>query len=266
MALPAGLRKSAQLSDGLGADSDEARVNTSTETSANAEDGLSGDFVLEAGAHRAVVDSGLARALSEVQRAGLVWMYAAVHGELRGCILADGMGVGKTLQVLALVHTLVATGQAARVLIAVPSSLVHNWHVEVCKFATPPRVGLALPVTYVGSEPLQGDGAGAQCDHARRALWQLQIASSAAPRVVVCSYPQLLVHGPAFIANGGCVDLLVGDEAHSLKGEMTHTTRTFAAISAGARVLITATPQQNRFEIRECSRISGERRRGQRRR
>ena len=38
--------------------------------------------------------------------------------------MADGMGVGKTLQALTLVHTLVDGSVAVRVLIVVPSALV----------------------------------------------------------------------------------------------------------------------------------------------
>ena len=67
------------------------------------------------------VDAGLVRRLNAHQVDGVCWPLVRSP---RGAILADGMGVGKTLQALTLVHTLVDGGVAVRVLIVVPSALV----------------------------------------------------------------------------------------------------------------------------------------------
>ena len=57
-------------------------------------------LVLKAGSRQATVEPRLACRLGEHQRAGVQWMYAAYHGAhragLRGGILGDGMGMGKT--------------------------------------------------------------------------------------------------------------------------------------------------------------------------
>ena len=49
------------------------------------------------------------------QRAGVEFMYGAFHGVhrpgCRGCILGDGMGMGKTVQSISLIHTLLAAKQ-----------------------------------------------------------------------------------------------------------------------------------------------------------
>ena len=46
-------------------------------------------------------------------------------------LLADEVGLGKTIEAGLVFHRLLATGQAARVLVAAPSQLVHQWMVEL---------------------------------------------------------------------------------------------------------------------------------------
>ena len=71
------------------------------------------DLVLEAAGHHALVAPELSRRLSKHQVVGVQWLYGAFHGAhnpgWRGCLLADGMGMGKTLQALTLLHTLLSS-------------------------------------------------------------------------------------------------------------------------------------------------------------
>jgi SNF2 family DNA or RNA helicase len=75
--------------------------------------------------------SALAAHLCDYQIAGMQWLFGAVHGAHRpGCfggILGDGTGLGKTIQTVALVGTLVKHQLAARILIIVPVTLVPVW-------------------------------------------------------------------------------------------------------------------------------------------
>ena len=74
------------------------------------------ELLLRAGSRQAEVNKGLAARLSAYQREGVEWLYNAYHGAhrpgCRGGILADGTGLGKTVQTIALIHTLIASGQA----------------------------------------------------------------------------------------------------------------------------------------------------------
>src|SRR5215470_13416695 len=48
-------------------------------------------------------------------------------------LLADEVGLGKTIEACLILHRLILTGRARRVLILVPESLVHQWFVELLR-------------------------------------------------------------------------------------------------------------------------------------
>ena len=61
-----------------------------------------------------------------------------IAGEVAGrlaprVLLADEVGLGKTIEACLIVHRLIHTGRAARVLVLVPESLVHQWFVELLR-------------------------------------------------------------------------------------------------------------------------------------
>ena len=73
-------------------------------------------LLLQAGPHRATVVPELASRLIQAQTVGLGWLYRMYHGVhrpgCRGGILADGTGLGTTIQSIVLIHTLLASQQA----------------------------------------------------------------------------------------------------------------------------------------------------------
>ena len=48
-------------------------------------------------------------------------------------LLADEVGLGKTIEACLIMHKLLLTGRVSRVLILVPDSLVHQWFVEILR-------------------------------------------------------------------------------------------------------------------------------------
>lgn len=79
--------------------------------------------------------SSLNATLRPYQEDGFRYLYAV--GKLGfGFCLADDMGLGKTVQVLAYLETLKERGEAGRILLVLPSSLLGNWQSEIEKFTS----------------------------------------------------------------------------------------------------------------------------------
>ena len=91
---------------------------------------LTEGITLTAGSFTAIVAPPLAAAISkrEVQVEGVKWLYGAFHGDhqpgCHGAIIGDGMGVGKTLQTIVLVHILARANQVQSVLILTPRNVL----------------------------------------------------------------------------------------------------------------------------------------------
>lgn len=81
----------------------------------------------------AEIPEGLQANLYPYQHTGFVWL-CRIADEGLGCILGDQMGLGKTLQVIALL--LRETGQrASPSLVIAPATLLENWRREITRFA-----------------------------------------------------------------------------------------------------------------------------------
>lgn len=70
----------------------------------------------------------------DYQLKGIKWLVSLFESKV-GAILADGMGLGKTLQLIGLVESVIARNPNARILIVVPGSLIVNWCEELVKFS-----------------------------------------------------------------------------------------------------------------------------------
>ena len=149
------------------------------------------------------------------------------------------MGLGKTLQALTLLWTLLTCGHpllgatplARRAVICCPTSLVGNWEAEAVKFLKGRLRVLAL--------------CEASRDEAAAAL--ARFLSPRGDHVLIVSYETFRVHAPKFAAPGS-LDLLICDEAHRLKNADTLTARALGALPCAARVLLSGTPLQNRLD------------------
>ena len=201
------------------------------------------ELSLAAAGFTAMVDARLAGRLNPHQVVGLRWLFAAYHGEhhpdCRGGLLCDGMGLGKTMQAIALLHTLVTSGSVCSALIVTPKSLVLNWERELARWVGPGQVQQPLRVRTLGD--------GAQAHTVAAAFDRLLHATPAAPVVVLVSYEKLERQIAASTADGLRVGLLICDEAHLRKNPDSDATRAVAQVDAEARVLLTATPFQNDY-------------------
>ncbi|MFN7916867.1 MAG: RNA polymerase-associated protein RapA [Vicinamibacterales bacterium] len=147
-------------------------------------------------------------------------------------LLADEVGLGKTIEACLIVHRLLLTGRASRVLIVVPETLVHQWFLELLRrfnlwfhIFTEARC-VAIEDADPGANPFLDD------------------------QLLLCELT-LFTENPARLdqaAEAGW-DILVVDEAHHLEWTPAAPGPGYAAIERLARVspgllLLTATPEQ----------------------
>ena len=147
-------------------------------------------------------------------------------------LLADEVGLGKTIEAGMILHQQIQTGQASRVLVLVPDSLMHQWLVEMLR-----RFQLSFSAfdTERVRDLLDSDGSENPFETEQRII---------APISMFIDYPEL--QDEALDASW---DMVIVDEAHHLawKPEAASPEYLFverlAAKTAGL-LLLTATPEQ----------------------
>ncbi|WP_225774968.1 RNA polymerase-associated protein RapA [Pseudomonas sp. Marseille-Q5115] len=143
-------------------------------------------------------------------------------------LLADEVGLGKTIEAGLVIHRQLLSGRASRVLILVPENLQHQWLVEM-------RRRFNLEVSLFDAERFLESDASNPFDDAQLALVSLE----------------WLTHSEkaqdALFAAGW--DVLVVDEAHHLVWHPDHVSPEYGLVEQLAQVipsvlLLTATPEQ----------------------
>ncbi|KAH8107828.1 P-loop containing nucleoside triphosphate hydrolase protein [Cristinia sonorae] len=182
-----------------------------------------------------VIDPVLARRLRSHQIEGVKFMYECVMGlkhEGKGCILADEMGMGKTLQTITLVWTLLKQNPysgigpvVGKVLIVCPVTLVNNWKSEFHKWLGRDRVGV-----FVGDK-----------DKGKIK----QFINSRIHHVLIIGYERLrtVIDDLAYCIPP--IGLIICDEGHRLKSANNKTTTMFDALRTPRRIILSGTPIQN---------------------
>ncbi|MCC7377083.1 MAG: RNA polymerase-associated protein RapA [Verrucomicrobiales bacterium] len=146
-------------------------------------------------------------------------------------LLADEVGLGKTVEACLILHRLLATGRASRVLVIVPEPLVHQWFVELLR-----RFNLwfhifdeerceAIQAVHPDANPFLDD------------------------QLVLCALPFLLDSKRGAQAVEAGWDMLVVDEAHHLGWTPEAPSPEYQVVEQLSRkaeslLLLTATPEQ----------------------
>ncbi|EJD52598.1 hypothetical protein AURDEDRAFT_181169 [Auricularia subglabra TFB-10046 SS5] len=182
-----------------------------------------------------VIDPFLARHLRPHQIEGVKFVYECVMGmrphEGFGCILADDMGMGKTLQTITLVWTLIKQNMYAnqgpavgKVMVVCPVTLINNWAKEFKKWLGRDRVGV-----FIGDK----DKANIK-----------QFINSRA-NVLIIGYEKLRTVIADLAYCSPPIGLIVCDEGHRLKSANNKSNKMFEALRTKRRVILSGTPIQN---------------------
>lgn len=157
-------------------------------------------------------------------------------------LLADEVGLGKTIEAGLIVHQQLLCGRAKRVLIIVPDSLVHQWLVEMLR-------RFNLHFTILDEETCVAIETGGDEDATETGDEEPDNPFDSAQ--LVLAGLSLLVDNPARRQQAleASWDLMVVDEAHHLSWREDAVSPAYAAVEALARaaaglILITATPEQ----------------------
>ncbi|KAA0013190.1 RNA polymerase-associated protein RapA [Billgrantia pellis] len=143
-------------------------------------------------------------------------------------LLADEVGLGKTIEAGLILHRLLLTGRAERALILVPASLVHQWLVELLR-------RFALEVTLLDEQ---------------QSLAQAESNPFESGQLILASQEWLFANPHRQEQAAACDwDLLIVDEAHHLDWSAEQVGPGYACVERLARavpglLLLTATPEQ----------------------
>jgi superfamily II DNA or RNA helicase len=166
--------------------------------------------------------AGFAGKLADYQVRGVMWMEFLTENGF-GALLADDMGLGKSVQSIAWFLRLKERDRASKMLVVAPLTLLSNWQHEFAKFAP----GLEV---YVHQGEMRHLGSGFA-------------AAASRADVVVTSYG-LLTRDYREISEFSW-DAIVIDEAQSVKNPLTRAARALKALLPRRRIALTGTPVEN---------------------
>ena len=164
------------------------------------------------------IDKELAKVLRDYQKEGVRWLINLAYYRLSG-ILADDMGLGKSLEVISLLKSCRTKNPN---LIVAPASLTYNWFNEFNKWAPNMKVSLVT-----------GNGANRE-----KLLSQIEPG-----QIIITSYDYLKRDLDIYKKMG--FHFLIIDEAQAIKNMQALKTKSVKKINAMHRLVLTGTPIEN---------------------
>lgn len=192
-----------------------------------------GAFIIDP-ENKVYVEPFLAQRLRPHQKEGVQFMYNCITGKRKqgffGCILADSMGLGKTLQAITLLYTLLRKNPpyltfARKGIIVSPATLVDNWRDEVIKWLGPCRLS-----------PVVCSGSGKEKKHL------LSIFENGPSSLLIISYDSFVKYSKTM---KNVCQVIICDEGHLLKNCVTQKNSAISMMQCKKRILLTGTPLQN---------------------
>ncbi|XP_050087406.1 uncharacterized protein LOC126572268 [Anopheles aquasalis] len=207
---------------------------------------------------------------------GIRFMYDNTYGAVdsvaenagSGCILAHCMGLGKTLQIIALLHTVMRYPQlrTRRILVICPKSTVLNWKEEIHRWQDKVKDGArlkvfcfpdvspqitkvnvlrdwhSLPHTRCGVMLIGYEAFRALINNERR---KRPVGSSLKKVEYIQKQVKELLINPG-------ADLVICDEGHQIKNKRSAISEAVSKIKTRRRIVLTGTPIQNNLKEYYC--------------
>lgn len=218
------------------------------------------------GTKRLQIDPIIACVLKPHQIEGVQFMWDSVFENLdlvakddpgSGALLAHCMGLGKTLQVIALVHTVLANSELTKVnkvLVLLPINVQINWANEVTKWTS--KCDVKVNVYDLPSDSRFG------IDMLKQRIKSIErwvknggiflMGYTMFARLVAGVGIKTKVLKERFRKGLLCADLVVCDEGHLLKSEKTNIAKTVYQVETQRRIVLTGTPLQNNLIEYHC--------------
>lgn len=149
----------------------------------------------------------------------------------RSFILADDMGLGKSLEALTVFAVDVVRGWASTMIVICPPTLKGNWVDEIKKFTS-------FPCFVLDGTPDE------------RIVQFARYMIETDPKVLIIGYEQAYLHREQL--NAFMFDVAVFDEAHYIKNPMAQRTKAVLDIKSRRSFMLTGTPMENRVDELWC--------------
>jgi len=172
------------------------------------------------------------------------WQTAqTVLRRMRGrAILADEVGLGKTIEAGLVLSELRMRGLGDRALVVVPAGLAEQWREELeRKFSLPAAIATRAEWDGAGAAGRDGRGGPSEGDHP-------ETARSSQNPVVIASLATARRDPVRSALTSQPWDVVIMDEAHRLRNPRSASGRLARALSARYLLLLTATPVENRLQ------------------
>ncbi|XP_068719985.1 transcriptional regulator ATRX homolog [Montipora capricornis] len=170
-----------------------------------------------------------------------------------GCILAHCMGLGKTLQVVGLVHTLMTHKEInmQRVMVVSPLNTVLNWQVEFDKWlSVDDRLEVLILQDVSGDNWRRADMLNHWFKYGGVLILGYSMYRNLSQCFRVRSKNQKKIFQEALVNPGP--DLVICDEGHILRNDATAISKALNGIKTRRRIVLTGTPLQNNLIEYHC--------------
>jgi len=160
--------------------------------------------------------------------------------QMRNVLLADDMGLGKSLQAQVVAAGDIVRGWGDRILVVAPLTLKGNWAAEFEKFT-------GIPYLILGQEPNPKHPGRMKAVTPLKRIEQLkEFDAIYGPKALIVNYEQVIPHLAEL--NRMKFHVIIWDEAHYLKNHKAKRTQASHKLKSDRKLLLTGTPMLNQVD------------------